>query len=90
MEHQQQTYWQVQTLLSVPCPNKLQCFITCGKWGTKDGDGKSRTLVNKEVLENCQEIKCLMKQKKTPNLDTLKNQLKKVWCQEVRWIISEF
>jgi len=25
-----------------------------------------------------------MKQKKTPNLDTFKNQLKKVWCQEVR------
>jgi len=36
-------------------------------------------------MENCwQKIKYLLKQKKTPNLDTLKNQLKKVWCQEVR------
>jgi len=36
-------------------------------------------------MENCWEkIKYRMKQKKTPNLDTLKNQLKKVWCQEVR------
>jgi len=36
-------------------------------------------------MENCwQKIKYLMKQKKTPNMDTLKNQLKKVWCQEVR------
>jgi len=25
-----------------------------------------------------------MKQKKTPNMDILKNRLKKVWCQEVR------
>jgi len=35
-------------------------------------------------MENCkQKIKYLMKQKKIPNINTLKNQLKKVWCQEV-------
>jgi len=36
-------------------------------------------------MESCwQKIKVLMKQKKTANMDTLKNQLKEVWCQEVR------
>jgi len=36
-------------------------------------------------MENCsQKIKYLMKQKKTPNMNTFKNQLKKVWCQEMR------
>jgi len=35
-------------------------------------------------MENCwHKIRYLVKQKRTPNMDTLKNQLKKVWCQEV-------
>ena len=35
-------------------------------------------------IENCwQKIKKTMSEKKTPNLDTLKEELKKVWCLEM-------
>ena len=68
---------------NAPCHKfkKVTNFLQQQKIRVLDWPGNSLDL---NPIENCwQKMKNIMKQKKTPNLETLKLELTRVWCQKM-------